>query len=58
MDPHRIVLLGVAFDSVTVRSREFRLMYIGILTHATYNVQMQEKSTVYSTVHVAGGHCL
>ena len=53
-DPHRIVLLDVAFDSVTVRSREFWSMYIGVLTHATRNVQTQVKMTVklaYRTGH-------
>ena len=45
-DPHGIVLLGVTFDFVTVRSREFWLMYIHGLTHATCNVQTQVKSTV------------
>ena len=38
--------VGVAIDSVTVRSSEFWLMYIGGLTHAARNVQTQVKSTV------------
>ena len=46
MDPHGIVLLGVTFDSVTVRSREFWSMYIRDLTHATRSVRTQVKSTV------------
>ena len=45
-DPHGIVLLGVAFESVTVRSREVWSVYIRGLTHATSTVRTQVKSTV------------
>ena len=45
-DPYGIVLLGAAFDSVMVHSRECWSMYIRGLTHATRNVQTQVKLSV------------
>ena len=50
MDPHGIVLLGVASDSMTVRSHEFWSMYTRGLTHATRNIRTQVKSTVHKGI--------
>ena len=45
-DLHAIILLSVAFDSVTVRSLTFWPAYIRGLTYAIRNVRTQVKSTV------------